>query len=83
MNYKIREITPTEYEILNDFLYEAIFIPEGVEPPPKSIIEKNELQVYVKDFGKYPDDILNAVANRAKYANRYVRFATAFSINAL
>lgn len=56
MNYKIREIKPSEYSILDDFLYEAIFIPEGVEPPPKSIIENDELQVYVKDFGKYPDD---------------------------
>ncbi len=45
-----------EYPLLNDFLYEAIFIPQGVDPPPKSIINNAELQVYVKDFGKKPDD---------------------------
>ncbi len=56
IEYIIREIRETEYPLLNDFLYEAIFIPEGVTPPPKSIIEQDALQVYVKDFGKYPDD---------------------------
>ena len=57
MNYKIREIEKTEISLLDDFLYEAIFIPKGVTPPPKDIIEDEELQIYVKDFGKYKDDI--------------------------
>lgn len=57
MDYNIRKIKPSEYELLNDFLYEAIFIPEGVQAPPKSIINAPELQVYVEDFGKYEDDI--------------------------
>lgn len=56
MNYTIRVIKETEYPVLNDFLYEAIFVPQGFEPPPKSIIENEDLQVYVKDFGKLPDD---------------------------
>ena len=56
MNFKIREIKPIEYYVLENFLYEAIYIPEGVELPPKFIIEKPELQVYVKDFGKFKDD---------------------------
>ena len=57
MNYRIREIEKTEISLLDDFLYEAIFIPEGVTPPPEDIIEDEELQIYVKDFGKYKDDI--------------------------
>ncbi len=57
MNYRIREIEKTEISLLDDFLYEAIFIPKGVTPPPKDIIEDEELQIYVKDFGKYKDDI--------------------------
>lgn len=57
MNYNIRKINDNEHELLDDFLYEAIFIPEGVEAPPKSIINQPDLQVYVKDFGKEPDDI--------------------------
>ena len=42
--------------MLEDFLYEAIFIPEGVPAPPRSIIENEDLQVYVRDFGKMADD---------------------------
>lgn len=56
LDHVIREINESEYSVLNDFLYEAIFIPEGAEPPPSSIIENEELQVYVRDFGKLSDD---------------------------
>ena len=30
----IREMRDNENVLLQDFLYEAIFIPEGMEPPP-------------------------------------------------
>jgi ribosomal protein S18 acetylase RimI-like enzyme len=36
---------------LDDFLYHAIFIPEGVEYPPYDIIYDPEIYIYVKDFG--------------------------------
>ena len=52
----IREIRSKEIPLLNDFLYEAIFIPEGVPELPRSIIEQEDLQVYVRDFGKKADD---------------------------
>ncbi len=55
MHYQIRKIRENEYPILSDFLYEAIFIPEGMDKPPKSIIEQPELQVYIEDFGKKDD----------------------------
>lgn len=57
MDYKIRKIKENEYGVLEEFLYEAIFIPEGTAPPPKEIIHKPELQVYVEDFGKRNGDI--------------------------
>ena len=47
-----REIQISEYGLLKDFLYQAIFIPEGVTPPDKSIIEWPELSLYYNDFGK-------------------------------
>lgn len=56
MKYFIREMQSSEYPLLDDFLYHAIFIPQGETPPPKSIITNDELQVYVKDFGKQKDD---------------------------
>ena len=57
MNYTIREILKEEYSLLENFLYEAIFVPERVSPPPKTIINKPELQIYLKDFGMKKDDI--------------------------
>ena len=57
MNYKIRKILEGEVSLLHDFLYEAIFVPEGMLAPPKSIINQPELQVYITDFGKKKDDI--------------------------
>lgn len=52
----IREIKSFEYPLLEDFLYEAIFIPDGIEPPPKSIVQEPELQIYVSHFGEKKDD---------------------------
>ncbi len=60
MDYRIREIKESEYQILPNFLYEAIFIPEGTEKQSKPIIEQPELQVYVADFGKENDWCLAA-----------------------
>ena len=57
MNIKIRKWKDGEQAFLEDFLYEAIFIPEGVEAPPREIITLPELQVYITDFGREPDDI--------------------------
>ena len=52
----IRKILKEEIPVLDDFLYEAIFIPQGVVPPPRSIIEQEDLQVYVRGFGESPHD---------------------------
>ena len=56
MYYQIRPIRPSEVPLLKDFLYEAIFIPEGVQAPPRNIIDDESHQIYIRDFGKYPDD---------------------------
>ena len=47
----IRELEPDEYEVLGDFLYEAIFVPEGTEPPSRDILEKPEMKLYIDCFG--------------------------------
>ena len=56
MEYFIRKMTVSEYPLLNNFLYEAIFIPDGIEPPPRNIITSPELQIYVDRFGELKDD---------------------------
>lgn len=57
MNYIIREIRDTEISLLENFLYQAIYISEGVLPPPKEITSQPELQVYIAGFGTEADDI--------------------------
>ena len=57
MNYIIRKLRQEEVKMLDTFLYEAIFIPEGVEVPPMEIINQPELQVYVDGFGTKAGDI--------------------------
>lgn len=51
MYCRIRELNETETNVLEDFLYEAIFIPKVVEKPSRDIINEPELQIYIKDFG--------------------------------
>ena len=48
----IRKLCTEEAGLLKDFLYEAIFIPEGVEPPPRDIVEQPELRIYYEYFGR-------------------------------
>ena len=48
----IRKLRRDETELLKEFLYEAIFIPEGIQPPERSIIELPELAIYYENFGK-------------------------------
>lgn len=57
MDYIIREILKKEYCLLENFLYEAVFVPEGMSALPKTIIRQPELQIYLTDFGKKKDDI--------------------------
>ena len=57
MNIMIREIRETEIPMLKDFLYEAVFIPQGAEAPPRAVVDTPELQVYVRDFGRQAPDL--------------------------
>ena len=54
--YIIRDLKKNEIGLLKDFLYEAIFIPEGIEPPERDIVENPELRVYTDDFGSRRGD---------------------------
>lgn len=66
MDYKIREMKKEEYSLLKDFLYEAIYIPEGEEIPDKLIVNLPELQMYYKDFGSFKDDIAFVIDKKDK-----------------
>lgn len=60
---QIRKIHPDEYGLLRELLYQAIYLPEGVVPPPRSVVDLPELQVYIAGFGTHSgDDCLVAEA---------------------
>lgn len=62
--YHIRALRNNEINLLKDFLYEAIFVPEDVKPPQRDIIEQPELLVYTDDFGiRKGDNCLVAEVN--------------------
>ena len=54
--WTIRPLKKDETPLLKDYLYLAIFVPPGIEPPPRAILEKPELRVYTDDFGNRPAD---------------------------
>ena len=58
---EIRALKPEEIPLLEEFLYQAIFIPQGLAPLPRSILKEPELEMYIKDFGQQPDDWALAV----------------------
>ena len=51
IDYKIRPLCQDESSLLKDFLYEAIFIPKGIEAPSREVINAPELKIYIEDFG--------------------------------
>ncbi len=61
MNYVIRALRPWEHDLLEEFLYQAIFVPAGQQPPARSILREPALRVYVDGFGQSPHDRALAV----------------------
>ena len=53
----IREIRKDEIPFLWDMLYEALFVPEGEDPYPKTILENPSISKYLNHFGNNPNDL--------------------------
>lgn len=52
----VREITKSEYPMLEDFLYNAIFLPLGETPPPRDVIFEPKIYIYIDGFGNKAGD---------------------------
>ena len=52
----IRELKTCEYPLMRDFLHMSIFVPEGCEALPFSIVDEPEVALYIKGFGEKKDD---------------------------
>ena len=61
-DYRIREMRPTEYGILDTFLYEAIFQKEGEPKLPGDVVNEPELRIYTENFGEDTDHCIVAEA---------------------
>lgn len=57
MAYLIREMHLSEYPLLREFLYQAIYQRDQEKPIPRSIIDDPNVAVYIQDFGKYKTDL--------------------------
>ncbi|MDR1540321.1 MAG: GNAT family N-acetyltransferase [Clostridiales bacterium] len=57
INAKVRPMMASDYACLSEFLYQAIYIPEGVQAPPRSVVNDPMLNVYIKDFGSQAGDV--------------------------
>lgn len=60
----IRPLTKADEPFLWEMLYQAIYVPEGSEPPPRDIVHGPELAKYVRGWGQ-PSDTGFVAINRA------------------
>ncbi len=60
MQFNLRPLQREEFPLLEDFLYDAIFVPEGQSPPPRAVLLEPAIQNYFQDFGRADDYCLVA-----------------------
>ncbi|MDR2883390.1 MAG: GNAT family N-acetyltransferase [Alistipes sp.] len=53
----IRPVERRDHPLLEEFLYQAIFVPEGGGPPAREIIRRPEIYVYIDGFGSDAGDL--------------------------
>jgi ribosomal protein S18 acetylase RimI-like enzyme len=53
-NFEIRSLSPNDEPFLWDVLYEAIYVPPGEPPPPRSVVHEPEMAHYVAGWGGAP-----------------------------
>ena len=54
--FLIRKLLIEESDLLKEFLYQAIFMPQGAKAPARDIVERPELRLYFDDFCSRPGD---------------------------
>ena len=67
IDYKIRPLCQDESSLLKDFLYEAIFIPKGIEAPSREVINAPELKIYFESQLKIHINCIVGFLYRKRY----------------
>lgn len=57
MTVTYRRIQTTEHPFLKEMLYQALHVPEGAAPFPRSILEEPSIVKYISDWGSKANDI--------------------------
>ena len=52
----VRPIAAADHGLLDEFLYESLYVPAGAEPFPRDILQRPEIHHYVEGFGR-PGDV--------------------------
>lgn len=73
MDYNIRKIKPSEYPILKEFTYQAIFNRDPNFIIPREILENPDSKIYYEQFGKKDDHCLVAIVNEKIVGAVWVR----------
>lgn len=60
MNDAIRELNPSELDLVKEFTYEAIFQRDEQNPIGRDVLEVPEVKVFYENFGKKTDACLVA-----------------------
>ena len=56
MSHTIRPATQLDQAFIREMLYEALFIPPGHEPFPRSVLDQPDIAHYAEGFGTHPGD---------------------------
>ncbi len=78
MEYIIREMKHDEYQLLDDFLYEAIFQRDEKQLLPKKVIKEPSLKIYTENWGKDHDYCLFAELDKCVIGAVWVRIIDGF-----
>lgn len=54
--FELQPITARDVKSLQNFLYLAIFVPEGQPPASRELIQSPDLAIYIDDFGQKAGD---------------------------
>jgi ribosomal protein S18 acetylase RimI-like enzyme len=57
LNAKVRVMRKFDPACLREFLFQAVFIPTGADPPSRDVIDDSRLFSYIKDFGTQEGDL--------------------------
>lgn len=78
MSMNVRSIMPSEYTVLETFLYYAIFQPQGATPLPWEVIFKPEIFIYIENFGGKDDCCVVAEQNGKIVGAAWTRIISAY-----